>query len=125
MELPIDFVGSSAGELHQRNEKSDIVCDCKKDSIIILQVFGVYLEDKLIAIRPKMTELHGCSSEQIVLPFMLGVLRGETVHYGAALLIPHEICVEDSCLLSLVSPVEYLQYISTDELIVGIEGYDY
>ena len=56
---------------------------------------------------------------------MLGVLRGETIHHGATLLIPYEISVEYSCLLSLVSPVKYLQYISTDEFIVGIEGYDY
>ena len=50
--LSLDLEHSSAGELHQRNEQNNIICDGKEGSIIILQIFGVELEDELISIRP-------------------------------------------------------------------------
>jgi hypothetical protein len=38
------------------------------------------------------------------------------------MLVPHEVCIQHACFLSLVAPVEDLKDVSADKLVISVDG---
>ena len=124
VKLSLDLVDSCAGELHQREHKGHIICNSEEGAFLVLQVFGVDLIDQLSSEGAELTEF--LEDITIMLPFLLfiGVFDGKSLPCSLRLQEPVKVGVDDARLLALVDPVEDLQHVPADELIVAVECED-
>jgi len=72
-----------------------------------------------------MTKFHGHISVQILFLLFIRIFRCKSIHYSRWLLIPIKISINDSCFFCLITPVENLQNISTNKLIISVKSYHY
>lgn len=76
--------------------------------------------DKLSSIGSLHTKFHSNWSIKIVFLLILAILWSETIHQSNWVLIPIEIRINNSCFLSLICPVEHLQDVPPNQLVIGI-----
>lgn len=123
--LAFDLVHPSTGQLHEGDESGKIGSSRKKITIFILQIFDIDFEDELPERGTEVAEVHGDSAIFSVLAFIFGVGCGEAGVDILAWIVGQEVGVDDSGLHGLVGPVEELQRVSSDQLIIAVYVDDY
>lgn len=122
--LVLDLVDPPAGQLHQREEERLVVGRAEELAPPVLQVSGLELVQQLCPEGPQMAELHRDVAVKPALLLGFGVLLSEAGLGHLALPVPVKVGVYDSGLLGLVGPVEDLEDVAADELVVGVESDD-
>jgi len=120
--LSFDFLHPSAGHFHQRKEDGLVVHNLIKLAGFVLQVSRVQPQKQFVTVRTQVTELHFDVPVQIIAFLCLSVLLGEPFTHLKGLSVEVKIGVENPCPFGLIAPVEHLEGVSADELVVRIDG---
>ena len=121
VELALDLVHSATGELSKRQDQGEVRRNGKEGACFVPQVLGVDEEGQLIPEGKQVVESERCAAKQAVLLHVIRVLRGPALEDGGGLVEIIKVRVNDSSFLALIGPVEDLQHVPADELVIAVE----